>query len=366
MPDKSILTKVIEELKTAQNHDASLVRCKTIIKELESELDARVISFFSSEEGADESSLINDEDAFVIENLLSIPTTKKHVMLIVHSNGGFSLSAERIIEVCKTYCKNRNDGSKFYVFVPKKAKSAATIVALGADQIFLRDTAELGPVDPQFLIQDEGGNIRTQPAYLFVDALENLGLRNEKRRFWSSGEDDHTNNQHLAKLPGDAKIKLLEQCNYPLYVNSKNELGLSDSIVEKIAKQKIAANNQIRITDFDIFRDPHITKSHGRLINFADLQSNSLYTQKVIQELSKFFPGDEQKFKKVDAMLWELYVRERMVLNDVGNHLVKHIESTDELFMMQGMKKGQPKGQQSSPQAAPAAPPRPNPAPPNL
>jgi len=141
MTEQSFLTKLIGELQQYKNHDKSIERCKDIIKELEIILDKRIIVYFSGDNGVDDVSMINDQDAFIIENLLSVKSEKKDLVLILNSAGGYALSAERIIEVCKSYCLKTNSGSKFIVIVPKKAKSAATIITLAADKIFLRDTA---------------------------------------------------------------------------------------------------------------------------------------------------------------------------------------------------------------------------------
>ena len=339
---QSILSTLMEEILKNQNHDSSIERCRAIIKEIETTLDKRVISYFASENGTDASSMVNDEDVFFIENLLNIPTDKKDLILILHSNGGYSISAERIIDVCRNYCSQKNNGSKFIVIVPKKAKSAATIVALGSDKIYLRETAELGPVDPQFIIADNLGQIQVQPAYLYVDALENF--------FYSEHEKTHhrlfkkiIETKPIASLAEKMKVKLLEQCNYAMYVNAKNEIGLSDSIVEKIAKEKTSQNKKINYKDFDIFRDPHITKSHGRLINFSDLKMNTLRKENVIECLDSFFEDDidKAKYKNFDNLLWELYVRKRQLLNDTGHQIVKTIESSDDFFINLGMKSGQ-------------------------
>ena len=337
---QSIFSQLLAELQQKKNHDASIERCKAIIKDLENSLNKRVIAYFSSEEGNDAASMVNDEDVFIIENLLSIPIDKRDLVLILHSNGGFSLSAERIIDVCRNYCIQKNDGSKFFVIVPKKAKSAATIVALGSDKIYLRDTAELGPVDPQFIVADKDGNIQVEPAYLYVDALENI-FDNEvvgifKKYFYKN------NNKPISKLPNEMKLKLLEQCNYAMFVNAKNELGLSDSIIAKISKEKIKQYPNVCSEDFDIFRDPHITKSHGRLINFSDLVNNTLRKEKIIERLENIFE-DKNKFKNFDNLLWELYVRKKLLVNDPGNKIVKTIESTEEFFVNFGMKRGQTK-----------------------
>jgi len=335
---QSIFSQLLAELQKNKNHNASIERCKAIIKDLENQMNKRVIAYFSSEVGNDAASMVNDEDVFMIENILSVPCTRKDLVLIMHSNGGYSLSAERIIDVCRNYCKQKNDGSKFFVIVPKKAKSAATIVALGADKIYLRNTAELGPVDPQFTISDKDGNIQVEPAYLYIDSLENIfDVENSgifRKHF-------HKNSKKpLSMLPSEMKMKLLEQCNYAMYVSAKNELGLSDSIIEKISSEKIRQYPNIRAEDFDIFRDPHITKSHGRLINYSDLKNNSLLTEKIIEPLENLFE-DKKKYEAADSALWELYVRKKQLVNDPGNFIAKTIEGADEFFVNFGMKRGQ-------------------------
>ncbi len=340
---QSIFSQLLAELQKNKNHDASIERCKVIIKSLENDLNKRVIAYFSSEAGNDAASMVNDEDVFIIENLLSVPSSKKDLVLILHSGGGFSLSAERMIDVCKNYCVQKDDESKFFVVVPKKAKSAATIVALGSDKVYLRDTAELGPVDPQFIVADKDENIQVEPAYLYVDALENI-FDNENsglfKRYFNKN-----NNKPLSRLPGEMKMKLLEQCNYAMYVNAKNELSLSDSIIGKISAEKIGQYPNISSKDFDVFRDPHITKSHGRLISFSDLKDNALRTEKIIERLEDIFE-DKNKYKTFDNLLWELYVRKQQLVNDPGNYIVKTIESTEEFFVNFGMKRGQKKPSQ--------------------
>jgi hypothetical protein len=64
--------------------------------------------------------------------------------LIIHSRGGHVEPAYLISKTCKRLSKN-----KFIVAVPRKAKSAATLVALGADEIHMGLMSELGPIDPQ-------------------------------------------------------------------------------------------------------------------------------------------------------------------------------------------------------------------------
>ena len=62
--------------------------------------------------------------------------------LILDSIGRDACAAFKIVKVLRKFCEN------FNVIVPVKAKSAATLVALGSDKIFMTRIAELGPIDP--------------------------------------------------------------------------------------------------------------------------------------------------------------------------------------------------------------------------
>lgn len=67
----------------------------------------------------------------------------KRLLLILHSSGGRIEPAYLISKGCKQY------SSEFAIAVPRRAKSAATLIALGADEIHMGDVSELGPIDPQ-------------------------------------------------------------------------------------------------------------------------------------------------------------------------------------------------------------------------
>lgn len=90
----------------------------------------------------------------------AIPSnTDKSILLILHSRGGQIEPAYLISKACK------ENSNKFNVAIPRKAKSAATLIALGADEIHMGTLSELGPIDPQF-----GG----LPALGLTSSLESL------------------------------------------------------------------------------------------------------------------------------------------------------------------------------------------------
>lgn len=69
---------------------------------------------------------------------------QRDILLVVQSGGGRIEPAYLISKTCKSLSTK-----KFAVVVPRRAKSAATLLALGADEIHMGLMSELGPIDPQ-------------------------------------------------------------------------------------------------------------------------------------------------------------------------------------------------------------------------
>jgi hypothetical protein len=66
------------------------------------------------------------------------------ILLVVDNLGGSIGPGYLISKTCKQLAHE-----KFVVAVPRKAKSAATLLSLGADEIHMGLMSELGPIDPQ-------------------------------------------------------------------------------------------------------------------------------------------------------------------------------------------------------------------------
>ncbi len=62
--------------------------------------------------------------------------------LLIHSNGGNGIVPWRLVTLLREHCKH------FAVLIPHRAFSAATLIALGADEIIMHPMGMLGPVDP--------------------------------------------------------------------------------------------------------------------------------------------------------------------------------------------------------------------------
>jgi membrane-bound ClpP family serine protease len=70
--------------------------------------------------------------------------SSKPMLLVLHSPGGEIEPAFLMSKLCREHAKGA-----FEVAVPRRAKSAATLLACGADRIHMGSLSELGPIDPQ-------------------------------------------------------------------------------------------------------------------------------------------------------------------------------------------------------------------------
>ena len=92
----------------------------------------------------DETDPISAFHANAAYNAVSAANKAKDVLMILGSGGGSIEAGFLLSKTCKRMAKD-----KFIVAIPRKAKSAATLIALGADQIHMGIMSELGPIDPQ-------------------------------------------------------------------------------------------------------------------------------------------------------------------------------------------------------------------------
>jgi hypothetical protein len=91
--------------------------------------------------------------------------TERNLDLVLHSPGGSAEAAETVVD----YLRQRFDNIR--VFVPVAAMSAATMVALAADDIVMGQHSQLGPIDPQFIISTPEGP-RSAPAKAILNQFE--------------------------------------------------------------------------------------------------------------------------------------------------------------------------------------------------
>ena len=115
---------------------------KELIQQIERLRNSKVITYLTS----DRPGPINARVAMDIIPVFSKQLQKigkvQNIDLFLYSIGGDTMVPWRLVSMIREYC------DKFSVLIPYKAHSAATMIALGADEIIMTDLSELSPIDP--------------------------------------------------------------------------------------------------------------------------------------------------------------------------------------------------------------------------
>ena len=149
---------------TASN--AARYNRQTLIKSIEKQSgeSADLICYVSSN-----GRQIDRDDTLGFVDLLHNIPSGRNIDLLLHTNGGDIDAAQKLIEL--VLARLRPSG-KLRVIVPDYAKSAGTLMALGADEIIMSDSSELGMIDPQFTLKDERGNDITTSVVAYVQTFD--------------------------------------------------------------------------------------------------------------------------------------------------------------------------------------------------
>lgn len=152
-----------------------------------------------------------DEIIDQLENLEKSP--KGSVDLYIESTGGDALTSWRIISML------RSSFNKVNVLVSHSAFSAATLLALGADEIVMGPYGSLGPIDPQITTRKKDGSTQQ---FGYEDVASFLSFVRE--------EGGITEQQYIK----EALERLCEVVEPPVLGFAKRSSSLSISIGEKM------------------------------------------------------------------------------------------------------------------------------------
>lgn len=116
---------------------------------------------------------ISPDDIAPFHSVLSTIPEESPIDFLINSPGGAPETAEKVVSLI------RGRGHPFRAVVTNFAKSAATLICLGADSIVMGDPSELGPTDPQIPRTQQGSTILL-PAHAFLDAHKEITDRINK------------------------------------------------------------------------------------------------------------------------------------------------------------------------------------------
>ena len=112
-----------------------------LYKQIEELRCSKVICFVTGDRQGMETQIAHDcIDPFV--DLLDEIGPTQRISLILHTAGGDTLAAWRLINLIRMFCDDLE------VLIPSKALSAGTLISIGADKGIMTKQAALGPIDP--------------------------------------------------------------------------------------------------------------------------------------------------------------------------------------------------------------------------
>jgi hypothetical protein len=205
-----------------------------IIKEIEAQRNSKMICYLTSLRPGLNAQMGEDAIRAFFEHLQLLPTVPVEKLdIFICSNGGNGVVPWRLMSLLREYANH------VAVLIPYRAYSAATMLALGANEILMHPFAEMGPIDPTVsnefnpvdpvTHQRQGISVEDVKAYIsFIK--DTIGIRHE---------------DELIKA-----VEILASNVHPLALgNVERFLAQSRMIARKLLEMHTDESNKHKLTD---------------------------------------------------------------------------------------------------------------------
>ncbi len=257
---------------------AERYRRQAVIREIEKRTERTLICYVSGM-----AALIDRDDVVPFVDLVHNVQPGKNLDLLLHTPGGDIDSAEKLISLVHTTVHP----GQLRIIVPDYAKSAGTLMALGASKIVMSDTSELGPIDPQIAMNDGRGNRIVHSVMSYLDAYKTH----------SEALQQNPNNiaaQIMLNKLEPATLKLFEAVRDRARTCAENQLN------QWMFQKKKANYTAIAAALMDTSR----WLTHGQMIGWEDARQMEL-------EVEYLDPRGEPWLS-----FWQLYCLQRLAIKD--------------------------------------------------
>ncbi len=112
-----------------------------LYKEIENERNSKLLVFITGDRPNFETQISSEMQDYFVNHLDKFNLPDK-ISLFLYTRGGDTMAAWSLINLIKQFCKS------YEVIVVAKARSAGTLISLGANKIIMTKQATLGPIDP--------------------------------------------------------------------------------------------------------------------------------------------------------------------------------------------------------------------------
>lgn len=130
-----------------------------------------------------------------VENAIG-SAKEDHLYLVLESYGGDPFSAVAVMNLLQSRFK------KITTVIPKYAKSAGTLMALGTDEIYMSETSSLGPLDLPIEHPMDGSRISALDVQQIITTVSSLAdsIADERYTFLRGGDEKKASKKEAAQL----------------------------------------------------------------------------------------------------------------------------------------------------------------------
>lgn len=247
---------------------------QSLIRSIQEQTGTRLLCYVSGK-----APVTRDDTLGIVELLHNVPRDT-NIDLLLHTTGGDIDAAEKSMSLLR---RAVGEG-KVRVIVPDCAKSAGTLMAVAADAIVMSDSSELGPIDPQIVLDDGRGNALQHSVASYLDAFTEYS-------------------DALRRDPNDPVARAMLNKIDPATVNVYAAVrGRARRLAEDHLKQGMKVSNFTAIADALIDNKRWLT--HGQMIGYQTAQSLGLKVEYLRPEDATW------------RGYWQLYCHQRLGIKD--------------------------------------------------
>ena len=270
---------------------------KSMIRALEAQRQSKVICFLTGMRPGAPSTMAEDQVRIIFDHLLALkkrPIERLDIFLC--SNGGSATVPWRLVSLFREFSKH------FAVLIPYRAYSAATMLALGADEIVMHPFGEMGPIDPTVSNEFNPKDEQTQ---------QRLGISVEDVKAYVTFIKQTVGITHEEELV--RAIEILARKVHPLALgNVERFLSQSRMMGRKIMRTHMSESEEHTINDI-IENLASKLFFHGHPINRKEAK------QELRLKVADNVPSE------LETLMWDLYLnyelelQNREVFNPMGD-----------------------------------------------
>jgi hypothetical protein len=237
-------------------------------------------------------------DDSLVEAILRTCHTKpkKNVAVLLHSTGGSAQSAYRVAKTLETHCNG------FVAVVPRYAKSAATLLSLGAIDIIMSEHAELGPLDAQFFETEREGIVSALDEVQSLERLHAFSLEAIDRTMMlllgRTGKKIDTLLPPILRYVAEMTRPLFEKIDTVHYTQMSRALKVAEEYAIRLLGNRYPADKAGEIARQLVHGYPE----HGFIIDIGEAKAIGLDVQAAAPELEAIMDRMRPYLGKISAI----------------------------------------------------------------